>query len=745
MQKTSVFLLTWLAIILPAACLGADPEVIQASSSVPIDFSKAELAQTIAAERLAKSVTIYRDAYGTPHIDGPTDAAVLFGLAYAQAEDNFWQVEDNYILSLGRYSEAHGPVGLNSDFLNRAFEIVPRSREDFSTKCDPADQQLAAAFVAGLNYYLAKNPQVRPRIIHRFEPWHVLAFSRHMTLELCFRYTRLGGQVLPRSNPRIWAASGSNAWAIAPSKTRDGNALLLVNPHLPQFGFAQLYEAHLHSGEGTNIAGAMFFGNPLPSVGHNEHLGWALTTNEPDIADVWRVNFDDRDNPLRYRYDNAAHHAVEWSETINVVGSHGLVPRKYTFRKTRHGPIVAQEDDQHYLAARVTDLFELRPMRQALRMAKAQNFVEFRQALSLLQIPFMNVLYADREGTIFYVYGGLIPRRESGFDWIKPVDGSDPKTAWHGFHAFEELPQLLNPKAGYVQNCNSSPFTTTHLDNPNRSHFPKYMFEDADDDKRRAKRSREMLQARDDWTLELLEEAAFDTTMYWAVHEMPKFAAALEVVKNQSAELAGRAQPLLDDLRKWDGRITANSTAATLCSVWFETLYGNEYPGETLRPEYVDRPVAQIEALVAAAASLEQKFGDWRVRWGEVHRWQRHPQMIDPIPLPFDDAVKSLPCLGGHGPMGLIFTEYYSPVVKIPFVETQRKHYGLVGPTYLAAYEFGDRYRGSTVVNFGESADPKSPHFFDQAALMSEGKFKPELFYWNDVLTAAKRSYHPGQ
>jgi acyl-homoserine lactone acylase PvdQ len=271
------------------------------------------------------------------------------------------------------------------------------------------------------------------------------------------------------------------------------------------------------------------------------------------------------------------------------------------------------------------------------------------------------------------------------------------------------------------------------------------MCEDADDDKRRAKRSREMLRARDDWTLELVEQAAFDTTLYWAVHDMPKFMAAIQNVKQDLPQLAQRAEPLIEHLRNWDCRITPESTAATLVTAWYEQLYGSEYPGESLRAEYVDRPIAQIEALVSAADALERKFGNQQVPWAEIHRVQRHARMIDPIPLPFDDAASSLPCLGGHGPMGIIFTQYYSPVLNIPFIETQKKHYAMVGASYLAAYEFGERFRGSTLVNFGENADPASPHFLDQATLMATGKFKQELFHWDDVLAGAKRSYHPGQ
>ena len=352
---------------------GEEPAARAAAGVEPATSAGGERANVSPdAERLAASITIYRDSYGTPHIDGPTDEAVLFGLAYAQCEDNFWQVEDNYILASGRFSEAHGAEGLNSDLLNRAFEIVPRSREDYPA-CPAADRRMTEAFVAGLNYYLAKNPQVKPRLIEHFEPWQVLAYFRHVTLELCFRYTRLHNNYLPRSNDRIWAASGSNAWAIAPQRTRDKKALLMVNPHLPNFGFAQLYEAQLHSGEGMNVSGAMFFGNPMPTLGHNENLGWTLTTNEPDIADVWRVTFDDPKQPLAYRYGDGYRTATEWKETIKVRGSNGVVARDYTFKKTHQGPLVKKEDDQHYLAARVGNLYELRPMQQALHMAKAQQ------------------------------------------------------------------------------------------------------------------------------------------------------------------------------------------------------------------------------------------------------------------------------------------------------------------------------------------------------------------------------------
>ncbi|HEV3005523.1 MAG TPA: penicillin acylase family protein, partial [Pirellulales bacterium] len=211
--------------------------------------------RVIVASQLAGDVIIYRDSFGVPHVDGRDDEATVFGFAYAQAEDNFWQVEDTYLLCTGRYAEAHGPEGLNSDLLNRAFEVVPKSRAYY--KClAPHLKSLCEAYVAGLNHYLETHPQVRPRLIATFEPWQVLACGRHLMLELTFRYTRLHSNYMPRMNPNIAAATGSNAWAIAPSRTRSGHAMLFANPHQPWFGFGQLYEAHLRSGEGWNFSGA---------------------------------------------------------------------------------------------------------------------------------------------------------------------------------------------------------------------------------------------------------------------------------------------------------------------------------------------------------------------------------------------------------------------------------------------------------------------------------------------------------
>jgi acyl-homoserine-lactone acylase len=709
------------------------------------------------AAALAERVTIYRDEFGVPHIFGDDDASTMFGFGYAQAEDFFWQVEDAYILALGRYSEVHGPQGLNSDLLNRAFEIVPRSERDFAA-LDQTSQQLYAAFVAGINRYLETHPHLRPRLIKRFEPWHVLAYYRHVALELAFRFTGLTEEYLPRRNPPVWTATGSNGWALGGARTASGSPMLLAAPHMPYFGFTQLTEAHLRSGKPTgdagdaaagqrpwNFTGAGFYGSPTLAMGHNDRLGWTLVSNKPDIADVWRVRFDHPDDPLSYQYDGSWRRAEEWSEVVRVKKVQGVEERRFKFRKTHHGPIVGTEPDGWMLAARVSGLFESVPLRQSLRMFRAANLEEFRTALAPMQILFMNLMYADCDGNIWFLYNGRIPRRNPSFDWSHPVDGATSATEWLGVHELDELPQSLNPAAGFLQNCNSTPWAATDGDNPRADGFPPYMVGDDDIRNRRSLRSLEMLRGMQGLDFAAFQQAAFDTEVYWARHELPRYAAALEKLKGDSPQLAAKVSPYLEHLLAWDGRITAESTAATLCEAWYEHMHGGGYPGETMRPQYQASDAEQLEALVIAAENLESLHGDWRVPYGNVHRLQRLSRLADLTDARFDDGGASVSTLGGHGPMGVAFSQYYSPSVAIPLVISQRRRYAMVGTSYMAAWHFtATGVQGASLVPFGASSDPLSPHYFDQAALVGKRKFKPEHFTERDVLQHAVRTYRPG-
>jgi len=380
-------------------------------------------------KQLAQSVTIYRDKYGMPHIDGETDEAVLFGFGYCQAEDYFWQLEDSFAMGVGRYAEMYGKQFVDKDMRNRAFEIPQRSKEDFA-KLDPETQKLGTAFVGGMNYYLQTHPKVKPRMFDRFEGWMVLAFARGAILELCGSHMHVGGGPVPTSygesklDEEVKAATGSNEWAISGSRTRSGKPMLLINPHQPYYGFGQFYEAHMRSGEGWNFTGASFFATPMPALGHNEYCGWAFTTNEPGNGSSWRETFDDPDEPLNYRYGKGFRKAVEWKDSIKVRrGSSDFDTVDYTFRKTHHGPILRKVNDKEYVSGMVAKLYDALLSRQTMKSVRAKNFAEFRDSMAMQDLHLFNTAYADVHGNIYYVYNGIIPKRDPGFDWSHPVDG----------------------------------------------------------------------------------------------------------------------------------------------------------------------------------------------------------------------------------------------------------------------------------------------------------------------------------
>jgi acyl-homoserine-lactone acylase len=707
-------------------------------ASVALGFPSSGSCADDLGTKLASQVTIHRDEWGVPHIEGPTDASVSFGFAYAQAEDYFWQVEDTYVASLGRYAEMTGEAGLDSDLLNRAFEIPRQAEADFP-KIEAPLKAVCEGYVAGLNYYLARHPQFKPRLITHFEPWHVLAYERHVLLEFMFGKTHAPRKGMRETLEEIKAATGSNAWAIGPSRTKSGKAMLFANPHQPWFGYGQFYEGHLKSGQGLNFSGSSFFGGPLPTMGHNEFLGWSHTVNEPDVGDVWMENFDDPKDKLSYKYGDGHRQATAWQETIRIKSADGMQEKNFTFRKTHHGPIIGRHHDGRYLAVRISRLADGSRLRQALKMTKAHNFADWRAAMSELNLQMFNTVYADREGNIFYVFNGAIPKRDASFDWTKPVDGSDPRTEWQGLHSFDELPQVLNPASGFVQNCNSTPFFATDEGNPSIGDFPSYMVEDRFDDKRRAKVSRMLLRGMHDITYEQWKKAAFDTTLYWPLVNLPRLTLELKALEETDSALAAKARPYLDHLLKWDCRSTIDSTPTTLCVAWYEELYGRGYPVETLKSEFVDHPALKFQALVTAAEKLQGFYGDWRVRWGDISRMQRHANFADATKIPFSDALPSLPCAGVPGPLGVAFNTYYAP----PNAQ-HKKQYGVVGGSFIGVYEFGDKVQASTILQFGQSSHPDSPHFMDQAQLYSKQQFKPAWYEWSDVLAHAKMNYHPG-
>jgi len=751
------------ALLLGPAVLAAgcrhDTPVPPVEQSAPIDGATAA-----PAADLSEQVTIYRDAWGTPHVHGTTDAAAAFGFAYAQAEDDFPQVEENVVRAVGRASELFGEETLADDWLNRSLRIEALARAEYQQADEPL-RALLDGYAAGLNHYLASHPEVRPRLLDHFEPWYPLALIRYLYYQRGFlgaaglapeetaaamassaptgAPTGFGDAAAPVASASLSlprSERGSNSWAVRPEKTAAGHTLLLINPHLPFFGPSQVYEGHVLSDNGWNFSGYSRLGFPLPYVGFNEELAWASTDNAADLVDLYAEQFDLPEEPRAYRYAGEHRQASEWSETIGVRAADGTVERRsFILRRTHHGPIVAVRDGLP-LAVRMAKMEEPGWLAEWYAMTRASSFEEFLRAASRLDMLFGNYLYADREGNIFYAYNAAVPKRSEAFDWSRPVDGSDPATEWQGYHSLGELPQVLNPPAGWIQNCNGTPFlATADGGNPDPEDFPPSMVPEGDN--ARSRNARRILSgvervSFDDWAV-----LSYDTFSLTADEEIPVLIEQWESLVAADPARAAALRGPIELLRSWNRVSSVDSPATTLFVQWFETRWHLEHGEGDLAP---DGPWLALRALEEAVAHLEERWGDWRVPWGEVDRLQR---IVSGGPgsrreggsaAHFDDDALSFPSPAVPSWAGAVFTMWSSEV------DGAHRRYGVGGNSYVAVVELGPRVRARSLLVFGASADPASPHHLDQAERYLRGEYKPAWLTLEEVEANAERSYHPG-
>jgi penicillin amidase len=666
------------------------------------------------APALAGQVMIYRDRFGVPHVHGRTDAAAAFGFGYAQAEDYFARLEDNFIRAIGRRAEVAGEAALAEDRLNRTLEIPRLARQEYR-RLAPALRRLVDGFVGGINYYLVKNPSVKPKLLTRMEPWYPLAFIRYNYYQNGFAGVARGPGIRPVPADEL-ANQGSNGWVVNPKRTVAGYPLLFINPHLPFFGPGQVYEGHVISDEGWNFTGYTRFGFPLPYVGHNESVGWVSTDNGADVADAYLERFDLPADRLSYRYGTGHRRATEWVDTIRVRAGSDVVARAFRFRKTHHGPIVAIKDGTP-IAVKMAKFEADGWLAEWFAMTRARNLTEFKAAMRPLNMLFGNAMYADRDGNTFYVYNGAVPRRDPQFNWDEPVDGSDPRTEWRGFHSFDELPQLTNPSSGWMQNCNGTPFLLTDVGNPDPARFPSYLAPEPDT--RRAAMSRKILAGTERWTFAEWERMAFDTRS-WLADSM---AASLAAAGRAAAVKSDRAARALELLGAWDGRTTIESPAPLIFEAWTTSLDRPNPPGP-------------IPALEEALDRLTRFYGRWEIPYGEATRLQR---WNDAEGESGSDGRPSIPVPGVNGRLGGVFTFYGAEP------SGQRRRYGVAGASYVSVVEFGPTVRAKTIHVLGASGDPRSPHYADQAPLYARGEFKPGWFTLAEIKANLEAAYRPGE
>jgi acyl-homoserine-lactone acylase len=690
----------------------------------------------------AARVTITRDDWGIAHVHGKSDADAVFGMIYAQAEDDFARIEANYLTNLGRTAEADGEKAIWQDLRARLYVSDSELRADYARSPAPM-RRLMDAWADGLNYFLATHPDIHPRALVRFAPWMALSFTEgsiggdieEIDLDqLKAFYSGRPTAAAPR--PRV-EGQGSNGIAIAPKLTLGGGTLLLINPHT-SFYFRS--EQEVTSDEGLDVYGAATWGQFFIYQGFNPHEGWMHTSSGIDNIDEFAEKVEKQGNGFCYRYGPQCRPLGVRPVTVRYRTADGrMASRSFTTYRTHHGPIVRTANGRWIAFAMMNKPAEA--LQQSFLRTKTKDLFSFlRVADQFKANSSNNTIFADDKGEIAYLHPQFVPRRDNRFDYTRPVDGSDPRTDWRGLHALGELPSVLNPANGWVQNTNAWPYRAAGPNSPNPARFPKYM--DTDGENFRGIHVQQLLEGSRWWTLGKLQAAAYDSYQPGFAALIPPLVQAYDALSSgdpRKSELIGP----ISVLRPWNYRWRMDSVAQTLAILSGDALVKLLHPpaGEP-KNRYMDRlardtnAAHKLQALEAAVERLNRDFGRWQVPWGEYNRLQR---LNDSIISQFSDAAPSIPVPFADAKYGSLA----SVEERVP--QTTKRRYGNYGNSFVAVVEFDKRVHARAVTAGGESGNPASPHFNDEAPRYASGNLR-EVYFWPDQLKGhTERTYHPGE
>ena len=695
----------------------------------------------------AQRVTIIRDNWGIPHVYGKTDGDAVFGMIYAQSEDDFNRVETNFINAMGRLAEAEGESAIYQDLRMKLFIDPDTLRAKY--KASPAWlKTLMNAWADGLNYYLYTHPQVKPRVLTRFEPWMALSFSEgsiggdieDVSLkQLAAFYGKEVGDDEPKNVSDGDGAppepGGSNGMAIAPSNTLDHHALLLINPHTSFFFRAEL---QMVSEDGLDAYGAVTWGQFFVYQGFNTRTGWMHTSSNADDKDEYLETVSHKNGRYYYLYGGKEYPMTTSRITVPYTTATGMAKKVFTVYRTRHGPIVRKIGDKWVSIDMMNE--PMKALIQSYARTKALSYKDFLQTMQLHTNSTNNTIYADADGDIAYFHANFIPRRNPKFDWTKPVDGSDTATDWHGVLSVDQTPHLLNPASGWLYNSNNWPWSAAGPSSPKRSDYPPYV--ETGGESFRGLHAIRVLENRTDFAVDTLIKAAYDSYLTGFAALLPPLVKAYDNLP-ASDSLKATLAPQMDSLRSWDYRWSTTSVPTSLAVYWGMTL------GEMVRAEarkagarvddYMVNGATDGERLLALAVatdSLTSQFGSWRTPWGAINRYQRNN---GDIVQHFDDSKPSIP-------VGFTWSRWGSLAAfsARPYPGT-KKWYGTAGNSFVAVVEFGDSVRAKAITAGGESGDPKSPHFGDEAERYATGALRPVYFYRSQLGGGhTQREYHPG-
>jgi len=723
-----------LALVLAATLLSAAPR--QAPSP-----------ELVRWQREARDVTITRDTWGIPHIHGKSDADAVFGLVYAEAEDDFNRVETNYINAMGRLAEAEGEREIYRDLRMKLF-IDPDSLKAQYAASPEWLKALMNGWADGLNFYLHNHPEVKPRVITQFEPWMALSFSEGSIGGDIERVNLTQLEAFYGNHPRAAVKTsatdgdgpnepaGSNGIAIAPANTVNHRALLLINPHTSFFFRA---EVQVTSDEGLNAYGAVTWGQFFVYQGFNERAGWMHTSSGVDAIDEYLETIVKKGDQMFYKYGNEERPVGISTVEVPYRTPTRMATKQFTVYRTHHGPIIREANGKWVSIRMMQD--PVKALTQSYTRTKARDYKTFKQSMELHTNSSNNTIFADADGDIAYFHGNFIPRRSTHFDWTRPVDGSDTATDWHGLLSVDETPHLLNPASGWLYNSNNWPWSAAGPSSPKRTDYPAYV-ETGYEESARGVHAVRVLSNKKDFSIEGLRAAAYDSYLPAFEKLIPSLLSAYDQLPASDARKAKLAEQI-QLLRAWDLRWSVTSVPTSLAVFWAEELTrrvsGDARRAGVSADDYIiDRapPSQRLDALMTASDKLAAGFGSWKTPWGDINRFQR---LTADIIQRFDDAAPSTPVSFTSARWGSL-----ASFGARPYPNT-KKWYGTSGNSFVAVVEFGDSVHAVAVTAGGESGHPQSPHFNDEAQRYATGNLREVYFYPSQLTAHIERQYHPGE
>ena len=706
----------------------------------------------------AKNVEIIRDKWGIPHIYGKSDADAVFGLLYAQCEDDFKRVEMNYIEKLGRLSEIKGEKELYNDLQIRLLIDPADALADYK-KAEPWLKKLLNAYADGINFYLQTHPETKPALLTRFEPWYPLLWTDGSigaistadikNDEIKNFYSKHEGKInevdedMTMNHHEVWQdfqQTGSNGFAIAPKLTESGKAILYINPHTT-FYFRP--EVQVVSQEGLNAYGAVTWGQIFVYQGFNQYCGWMHTSNNVDVADMYAEKVSRKNGKLFYEFDGKLKPITQRKIVLKYLENDLLKNKTITAYYTHHGPIMAQRDGK-WISLRSYNR-AMASLVQSWKRTKAKGFEDYKKVMDLKANTSNNTVFADNQGNIAYWHGNYIPIRDPSYNWGKVVDGSTSKTEWKGLHPVAETVHSYNPVNGWLQNCNSTPYTVAGGNSPKKSDYRPYMAPDGENF--RGLNAVRVLSWGKNYTIDKIIATGYDTYLSAFEFLVPAMVNSFEANVQPSDSLYTLLNEPITILKNWDYRASENSIATTLAietaqkmNPMITRIYVEE--GELDQVENTKKFIATatkedlLLPLLKTVKDLKTKFGKWQMPWGELNRFQR---LTGNIQEKYDDDLPSLAIGRASALWGCL------PSFNSKYAEGAKKRYGVGGNSFVCAVEFGEKIKAKSLLAGGNGGNKNSIHFNDQALMYQQGSFKDVLFYKEDVLKNLEKRYRPGQ